>query len=49
MSQSQVTWSNNTEKIIKDFKIDNIIQYSNNMLALWKVYRLKNRLVVVCA
>jgi len=29
----------NTKKIIKDFKLDNVIQHSNNMLTLWKVYR----------
>ena len=28
------------EKNIKDFRIDNIIQYNNNILALWKVYRI---------
>jgi len=48
MSQSQVTQSCNTEKVIKDFEIDNIIQYSSNMLALWKVYKYKGRSVVVC-
>ena len=29
-----VTASGNTEKIRKDFEIDNIIQHSNNMLVL---------------
>ena len=35
-----VTQSHNTEKVVEDFGIDNIIEYSNNMLALWKVHKL---------
>ena len=34
MSLSHVTPSHNTEKVVKDSRIDNIIQYSNNILAL---------------
>ena len=34
ISQSQITESYNTEKIVKDSKIDDIIQYSNNILVL---------------
>jgi len=34
MSQSWVTQSYNTEKIIKGSEIDNIIQHNNNMLVL---------------
>ena len=34
MSQSQVTQSHDTEKGIEDSGINNIIQYSNNMLVL---------------
>ena len=37
MSQSQVTQSCDIEKIIEDFKTDDIIWYSNSMLALWIV------------
>ena len=40
ISQSQVTQSHNKEKIIKDFRTDNIIQYSNCMLVLWRAYEL---------
>ena len=29
-------------------EIDNVIQHSNNLLALWKAYGLESRLVVVC-
>ena len=34
MSLSQVTQLHNTEKIIKDSRINDIIQHDNNMLAL---------------
>ena len=36
------------QKIIKDFGINNVIQYGNSMLALQKVHRLQSRLVIVC-
>jgi len=34
MLKSHIIQSYNTEKVIKDSKIDNIIQYNNNMLVL---------------
>ena len=34
MSQSQVTQSHNTEKVIRGSRINDIIQHDNNMLAL---------------
>ena len=34
MLKSHIIQSHNTEKVIKDSKIDNIIQYNNNMLVL---------------
>ena len=48
MSQSYKPQSHYTKKNIKDSETDNIIQYNNNMLVLWKVYVLENRLVAVC-
>ena len=33
-----VIQSYNTEKIIEDSKIDDVIYYSNNILVLWKAH-----------
>ena len=42
-----MTQSCDTEKIIEGYRINNIIQYNNDMLVLQKVYRLQNKLVIV--
>jgi len=38
MTPITVTLSCDTKKIIESSKIDNIIQYGNNMLTLWKAH-----------
>jgi len=47
MSQSQVIQSCNKKKNIEGFRISDVIQYGNNVLALWKVHILYGRLVVM--
>jgi len=34
MSQSQITWSHDTEKITEGSEIDNVIEHSNSILVL---------------
>jgi len=43
-----VTQSCDIEKIIEGSGTNNVIQYGNNMLVLWKTYVLEGRIVVVC-
>jgi len=40
MSQSQITWSHDIEKVTEGSETDNIIEHGNSMLALWQAYRL---------
>jgi len=40
MMVTHVTQSHNIEKDVEGFRIDNIIQHSNSILALQSVYRL---------
>ena len=46
---SHMTVTHVTEKDIEGSETDNIIEHGNSMLALWRVYRLWGRLIVVCA
>ena len=44
----KITQSYNIKKVIKDFKADDVIQYSNSILTLSKTHGLESRLVIMC-